>query len=91
MSKSQIPSSTALQSAILRALERRGGAASNEEQAHDVAMEAGLSEATRTIPHADRGGGRSEFEYRMAWARTKLKLSGRIESSGRKQWRIKAS
>lgn len=91
MSKSQIPSSPALQNAILRALQRRGGAASNEELANDVAMDAGLSDDTRTIAHADQGGGRSEFEYRMAWARTKLKLSGRIESSGRKQWRIKAS
>ena len=33
-------------------------------------------------------GKRTEFQYRMAWARTKAKSDGRISSPKRETWKI---
>lgn len=72
---------------LLRALVERGGRATNEELSAAVAAQVGLTEEQLRMPHG-KGDGRSEFEYRMAWARTKLKKAGDLEPDGRKAWRI---
>jgi len=33
-------------------------------------------------------GNRTEFQYRMAWARTKAKSDGKITSSKRETWQV---
>jgi len=40
------------------------------------------------IPHGDTDGGRSEVEYRLAWARTYLKKYGVLENSARGVWAL---
>jgi len=72
---------------LLRVLVERGGRATNEELSVAVAALVGLTEEQLRVPHG-KGDGRSEFEYRMAWARTKLKKAGDLQPDGRKVWRI---
>jgi restriction system protein len=88
LTKVDLPASPLLQEAILRALRDLGGAASNEELALHVAQETSLTAQHLSIPHDAARGKRSEFEYRMAWARTKLKDSGLIENTGHKRWQL---
>lgn len=87
--KVDLPASTLLQQSILRALRDLGGAASNEELALHVAKELGLTADHLSILHDAARGKRSEFEYRMAWARTRLKASGMVENAGPKRWRVR--
>lgn len=57
-----------------------------EEMVDDVATAMSLSEAQRNIEHGETG--RSEVDYRMAWARTYLKKGGVLENSERGVWRL---
>jgi len=85
----EVPPIRAYQEPILRALSERGGAATTAEL-HDAVVGAmGLSADQLAVPH---GGGdrRSEIQYRMAWARTKLKKAGAIEQAGRGKWTLTA-
>jgi restriction endonuclease Mrr len=72
---------------VLHVLVERGGRATNEELNAAVAARVGLSDEQLRMPHG-KGDGRSEFEYRMAWARTKLRKAGDLEPDQRKAWRI---
>ena len=72
---------------LLHVLAERGGRATNEELSAAVAARVGLSDEQLRIPHG-KGDRRSEFEYRLAWVRTKLKKAGDLEPDGRKAWRI---
>lgn len=88
MDKKALPPIAALQKHLLEALRGLGGAASNEQLARTVAQACELTEAQLQVLHAPGKGSRTEFEYRMAWARTKLKLSGAIVALERKKWRL---
>jgi restriction system protein len=57
-----------------------------EEMVDDVAGAMGLSDAQRAVAHGNTG--RSEVDYRMAWARTYLKKGGVLENSERGVWRL---
>lgn len=84
----ELPSQAALRVPVLRALLSLGGEASNDQIASEVARVFSLSEGARSLPHDPSKGGRTEFEYRLAWARTRLKAAGEIEGAGRMVWRL---
>ena len=71
---------------IVHALRARGGSATIDELEEAVAAATGLSEAERSQPHGD--GPRTEFSYRLAWARTYLKKGGALDNSERGVWHL---
>ena len=74
ISKSQIPTYENLLWPTLKALESEGGSASIHEIASRVAIDMALPDETLDVLHRD--GPQTEVDYRAAWARTHLKLSG---------------
>lgn len=82
-----LPPISAYMEPLLLVLVERGGQGTNEELSAGVAARMGLSDDQLRVPHG-KGDRRSEFEYRMAWARTKLKKAGDLEPGGRKAWSI---
>lgn len=73
---------------VLRSLLKRGGTALNSEIRDDVARVLELGPEVLDIPHDPARGRRSEFEYRLAWARTQLSKSGEIVRSGNRRWSL---
>ena len=71
---------------VLRALEGLGGSASIREVDDRVATDMDLGEAVLDIVHGD--GPQSEFAYRCAWARTRLRRIGAVDNSARGVWAI---
>jgi restriction system protein len=71
---------------IVHALRARGGSATIDELEEAVAQLANLSEDQRTQLHGD--GPRTEFSYRLAWARTYLKKGGALDNSERGVWHL---
>jgi restriction system protein len=86
--QSELPSATKLTEFVLAALRELGGSGTNEEIEKVVAGRAGLTEAQLSAPHDPWVPGRTEFCYRMAWARTRLRQQGQIERVGTKQWAL---
>lgn len=74
---------------IVHALRARGGSATIDELEEAVAQIANLSEEQRAQLHGD--GPRTEFSYRLAWARTYLKRGGALENSERGVWHLTAA
>lgn len=66
-----VPSYNAFLWPIIERLRLHGGSMTIEEMVDDVAAAMNLSEAQRNAEHGETG--RSEVDYRMAWARTYLK------------------
>lgn len=66
---------------VLEAVQQLGGSATIPEITERVAKNLDLTDEQQSIP---RGQGRTELEYRLAWARTKLKLAGLLTSAGSK-------
>ena len=91
MSEAEIPKYEDLVAATLEALldQQRGGSASNQEIAEDVAILLDLSDDTLELPHGK--GPRSEFLYRASWARTFLRRMGAIENTSRGVWSVTES
>jgi restriction system protein len=71
---------------IVHALRARGGSATIDELEEAVAQLAHLTEEQRSQLHGD--GPRTEFSYRLAWARTYLKKGGALENSERAVWHL---
>ena len=71
---------------IVQALRSRGGSATIDELEEAVAQIANLSEEQRSQLHGD--GPRTEFSYRLAWARTYLKKGGALDNSERGVWHL---
>jgi restriction system protein len=88
--KKDIPSVATLGDAIVKALATLGGEASNDQLSEEVVKSLGLSSVLLTLKHDASRGNRTEFEYRMAWARTKLKEVGKLERAGAKRWRVRS-
>lgn len=82
----EVPTYDAYMMPIIERLKVRGGSMTNEEMAEDVAAAMSLTDEQKSLPHGQTG--RSEVEYRMAWARTYLKKAGAIENSERGVWRL---
>jgi len=71
---------------IVHALRARGGSATIDELEEAVTQLAHLSEAQRSQLHGE--GPRTEFSYRLAWARTYLKKGDALENSERGVWHL---
>ena len=70
---------------MLDFLKTQGGDATNK--AIDAAVAKSLN-IPQILLSEIRSGKRTEFQYRMAWARTKAKSDGKIESPKRETWKI---
>lgn len=65
--------------------------ASNVEINEAVAQALGLSAEQRAVMHYQSSGARqTELAYRVAWARTALRVAGAIDSAGRAVWTVTA-
>lgn len=65
--------------------------ASNAEINEAVADALGLSAEQQAVMHYQRSGARqTELAYRVAWARTALRVAGAIDSAGRAVWTVTA-
>lgn len=71
---------------VINALRKLGGSGSNEEINNHVAEMFNISSEELEILHNPEKGGMTEFEYRLMWTRTYLKLYGLIENSSRGIW-----
>ena len=70
----------------VEALRPRGGRASISEIDSDVATLMGLTDEILDIRHGKTS--RSEFEYRLAWVRTYLRIVGAVTNPDRGQWQL---
>ncbi|RAK67911.1 restriction endonuclease [Phenylobacterium kunshanense] len=82
----EVPTYNAYLWPIVERLRIHGGSMTIEEMVDDVATAMHLSEEQRNTEHGETG--RSEVDYRMAWARTYLKKGGVLENSERGVWRL---
>lgn len=73
---------------LFTALNRLGGSASIAEIDEYVGEHSGLSTELLELPHNAEKSNQTEFQYRLAWARTYLKKAGLIENSSRGVWVI---
>ena len=81
----QLPKYQELIRPLLLVLGNAGGPISNAEIETGVIKELGIPESLASSIHS---GKRTELQYRLAWARTKAKSAGWIESPGRETWAI---
>lgn len=70
----------------VQALKRLGGSASIDELVPEIVRLLGLPQEVADVPHGTTG--RTELEYRSAWARTYLRRVGLIENSERGIWAL---
>jgi hypothetical protein len=82
---SPFPDQKTLEASLIRALKSNNGTATNSEISHFVAKDLALSEAQIS---QIRQGARTEFEYRLAWVRSRAKASGMIERVASGTWRL---
>ncbi|MEI7465477.1 MAG: restriction endonuclease [Burkholderiales bacterium] len=74
---------------LLDAMQALGGSASIEELDTKVAeIEKLPEEVLGQLHDPERGGGKSEVAYRLAWARTYLRKFGLLENSSRGVWAL---
>lgn len=76
-----VPPARTLYLPTLRALGDLGGSGTIQEIVERVIENEGYDEETQALPH--RTGGRTELEYRLAWARTHLRMAGLLENRAR--------
>ena len=81
-----LPKQVDLMWPTLQALERLGGSASLHELTDRVAVDLGLTDAMLDVPHRD--GPQTEFAYRAAWARTRLRRIEAVDNPSRGVWTI---
>lgn len=82
----EVPTYDAYLWPIVERLRLHGGSMTIEEMVDDIASAMSLTDEQRNIEHGKSG--RSEVDYRMAWARTYLKKAGLLENSERGVWRL---
>jgi restriction system protein len=70
----------------LQALKHLGGSGSIDEIVLEIVKSLGLPPEIAEVPHGTSG--RTELEYRSAWARTYLRNAGFIENSERGVWAL---
>ena len=88
MKKREVPQFDELMDPTLQALKRLGGSASIDELVPEIVRLMGLPQEVADVPHGTTG--RTELEYRSAWARTYLRRAGLIENSERGIWALTA-
>ncbi len=72
----------------LQALAELGGEASNPDLNAAVIRRMGLTQEQLAVPHSTPKDKRTEVQYRLAWARTRLRKAGMIEPKQRGIWQI---
>ncbi len=82
-----VPAYTELFNPTLQAIKRLGDSASISELNEEVFRNLKLSEKDLSQPHDAR---QTEIEYRLAWARTYLKIYGLLDNSSRGVWVLTA-
>lgn len=81
----KMPSPAELAPVVIEALKELGGSAHFKDIEKIVAKKLNLSsDVTSQI----RSGKRTEFAYRLSWARTKCKADGLIVNSGQGNWKL---
>jgi len=88
VSKVAVPQYHALMNPLLKALRDLGGSATNEELENKVAEIMRLTDEQLEVLHNPTKGGQTQFQYRLAWARTYLKKCGIIDNSSRGVWAL---
>lgn len=86
MKKKEVPTFDELMNPTLQALKRLGGSASIDELVPEIVRLMELPQEVADVPHGTTG--RTELEYRAAWARTYLRKAGLIENSERGIWAL---
>ena len=86
MRKNKVPKFDELMDPSVQALKSLGGSASIDELVPEIVKLLGLSQEVADVPHGATG--RTELEYRAAWARTYLRKVGLIENSERGIWAL---
>lgn len=86
MKKNEVPKFDELMDPSVQALKSLGGSASIDELVPEIVWLLGLSQEVADVPHGTTG--RTELEYRAAWARTYLRKAGLIENSERGIWAL---
>ena len=81
-----VPQFDELMNPTVQALKRLGGSASIDELVPEIVRLMGLPQEVADTPHGTTG--RTELEYRSAWARTYLRKVGLIENSERGIWAL---
>ncbi|MGA7732852.1 MAG: restriction endonuclease [Chloroflexia bacterium] len=82
-----VPQYDKLLNPVLKALNRLGGSASISELDEEVTKHLGLTSDEVAEPHDER---QTKLQYRLAWARTYLKIFGLLDNSGRGVWVLTA-
>lgn len=82
----RVPTYDELNWPALESLRKLGGSASIAEHLSQVIEDNLVPDAISNIPHGNSG--RSELEYRLAWARTALRRCGYVENSARGVWSL---
>jgi restriction system protein len=88
MTKVNMPRYNTFMNPVIQALKELGGSGTIEEINAKVAEIVGLSDEQLEILHNPDKGGQTEFEYRLAWARTYLKKYDVLENSSRGVWAL---
>ena len=84
--KKNVPTFDELMLPTFQALKRLGGSASIDELVPEIVRLLELPQEVADVPHGSTG--RTELEYRSAWARTYLRKAGFIENSERGIWAL---
>ena len=84
----QVPTFDQLMVPLFTALRELGGSASIAEIDEKVGELLALPEETLELPHNPEKSNQTEFQYRLAWARTYMKQYGLIDNSQRGVWVI---
>ncbi|MCS7469119.1 restriction endonuclease [Stieleria sp. ICT_E10.1] len=84
----EIPPYDQLMLPLFKALKDLGGSASIAEIDEYVGEHSGLPTELLDLPHNAEKSNQTEFQYRLAWARTYLKKAGLIDNSSRGVWVI---
>jgi len=88
MVEKRVPTYDKMMNPLLEALRVLGGSGTIDELASKVSEVMKIPEGVLAIPQDPKRGGRSKFEYRLAWTRTYLKKYGLIENSERGVWSL---
>lgn len=84
----EIPPYDQLMLPLFKALKDLGGSASIAEIDEYVGEHSGLPSELLDVLHNAEKSNQTEFQYRLAWARTYLKKAGLIDNSSRGVWVI---
>ena len=82
----QVPTFDELMVPLFQSLKALGGSASIAEIDEKVGESLQLPEEVLEVPHNPEKSNQTEFQYRLAWARTYLKKYGLIDNSSRGVW-----